>query len=436
MGFSQTCISQSIGQHLYAASNVRISRCATCILRSWAVGLASRFLYQDFKQLLVQQTHRRVGRNPISLLSAVAADLTGIPAVVWHNRQTQFALLLRFAWLDQAQWQVLSDYKYTTSSYGGTLIRGEVSIGLCVKTRIDPSSRQLNQLEQWSSSYTALFWGNRSRRHICISRTKRARGRLKRYSLWVDRFQSEGRSLDDDSAKWWPRTMPVEYDFLEKQGPFPSTVGSGVLIRRSELYHFSGGPLVAVEQSQTLTILELLLAGSPHRCQYMASQSESPRQRKREDDDDDDDDSENDDAVIPSARQLWHEFLHSLTLHGFRFIFEEGPKIRRVFWCGLLFFAVAMLFFQSRKSIQKYFDHPITTSVEVEFVQEIMFPAVTICNFNLFPFYLINGTIGEKVSCIFMMYCNKGNDTKGKLWLTKLTIVWNNRWLETNLDSD
>jgi hypothetical protein len=33
----------------------------------------------------------------------------------------------------------------------------------------------------------------------------------------------------------------------------------------------------------------------------------------------------------------------------------------------------------------------------VEFVEEIIFPAITICNFNLFPFYLINGTVGEKV---------------------------------------
>ncbi|EDO49452.1 predicted protein [Nematostella vectensis] len=94
---------------------------------------------------------------------------------------------------------------------------------------------------------------------------------------------------------------------------------------------------------------------------------------------------------------MWQDFLHTLTLHGFRFVFERGPTIRKVLWLAILLFAVGMLMMQSKKSIQKYFDHPITTSVQVEFLEEIQFPAVTICNFNLFPYYLINGTIGEKV---------------------------------------
>lgn len=99
-----------------------------------------------------------------------------------------------------------------------------------------------------------------------------------------------------------------------------------------------------------------------------------------------------------TTNQLWSEFLHSLTLHGFRFIFEEGPKVRKCFWLVILLLAIFMLILQIKKSIQKYFERPITTSVQVEFLDEMVFPAVTICNFNLFPYYLINGTIGEKVS--------------------------------------
>ena len=128
----------------------------------------------------------------------------------------------------------------------------------------------------------------------------------------------------------------------------------------------------------------------------MACPQVSPKKKKKKDAISDSDNSEEEDE-IPTTKELWQEFLHSLTLHGFRFIFEEGPKIRRIIWLIILIFALFMLLLQSKKSIQKYFDRPVTTTVQVEFLDEITFPAVSICNFNLFPYYLINGTIGEKV---------------------------------------
>lgn len=120
-----------------------------------------------------------------------------------------------------------------------------------------------------------------------------------------------------------------------------------------------------------------------------------PKGKKKDDDAEDDqsDDFDQDSGV----HDMWQEFLHSLTLHGFRFIFEPGPIFRRVVWLIILSCAISMVFLQSKKSIKKYLSYPITTSVQVEFLEEITFPAVTICNFNLFPYYLINGTIGEKV---------------------------------------
>ena len=110
------------------------------------------------------------------------------------------------------------------------------------------------------------------------------------------------------------------------------------------------------------------------------------------------DEKQKTDTDIDEINILWHNFLQTLTLHGFRQVFERGPKIRRVLWLMILIIALFMVCVQSRRSIKKYFDRPVTTNVQVEFVEEIVFPAVTICNFNLFPFYLINGTVGEKVS--------------------------------------
>ena len=131
----------------------------------------------------------------------------------------------------------------------------------------------------------------------------------------------------------------------------------------------------------------------------MACPQQSPRKKRHKDANSDTEDDEEEEEIV-STYELWQNFLHSLTLHGFRFIFEDGPKIRRIFWLVILILAVMMLLLQSKKSIQKYFERPITTTVQVEFLDEIIFPAVSICNFNLFPYYLINGTIGEKVRSI------------------------------------
>lgn len=107
-------------------------------------------------------------------------------------------------------------------------------------------------------------------------------------------------------------------------------------------------------------------------------------------------DVENDETSV-----LWHQFLQTSSLHGFRQIFEGGSaKIRRMLWSLILVIALIMVCVHSDRSMRKYFDRPVSTNVHVEFVEEIVFPAVTICNFNLFPFYLINGTVGEKVSGI------------------------------------
>lgn len=109
----------------------------------------------------------------------------------------------------------------------------------------------------------------------------------------------------------------------------------------------------------------------------------------------------NEDSLV-----LWNSFLQTLSLHGFRQIFERGSaKIRRVLWFTILVAAFVMVCVHSERSIRKYFERPVSTNVHMEFIEEIIFPAITICNFNLFPFYLINGTVGEKVlSTSFISY--------------------------------
>lgn len=98
---------------------------------------------------------------------------------------------------------------------------------------------------------------------------------------------------------------------------------------------------------------------------------------------------------------IWKKFLQEFTLNGFRYVFQKGV-IRRIIWFFILVACFTAVAFSARKSIIKFFNRPITTTVQVVYKDEIVFPAVTLCNFNFFPHYLINGTIGEKVSRNFL----------------------------------
>lgn len=190
--------------------------------------------------------------------------------------------------------------------------------------------------------------------------------------------------------------MPFDTDYLNSRGfaqPFDLTSDHTTVLDE----------YIVVVKTQQTSLLEILQRGLKNSYNFanMSCSQQSPKKKKHKDVNSDTEDEDGEEE-IPTTYELWQDFLHSLTLHGFRFIFEDGPKIRRIFWLIILILAVMMLLLQSKKSIQKYFDRPVTTTVQVEFLDEIIFPAVSICNFNLFPYYLINGTIGEKVRITFL----------------------------------
>ena len=188
--------------------------------------------------------------------------------------------------------------------------------------------------------------------------------------------------------------MPIDTDYFNSRGFYPLDFSPDKTVVDE---------YIVVVKSQQTSLLEILQRGiiSSYNFANMACPQQSPKKKKHKDANSDAEEEENEEE-IPTTYQLWQDFLHSLTLHGFRFIFEPGPTIRRIIWLIILILAIMMLLLQSKKSIQKYFDRPITTTVQVEFLDEIIFPAVSICNFNLFPYYLINGTIGEKVRKLFI----------------------------------
>lgn len=168
--------------------------------------------------------------------------------------------------------------------------------------------------------------------------------------------------------------MPIETDYLNSRGynPLEFTPDKTVV-----------DEVLVVVKTQQTSLLEILQRGfvDAHNFANMACPQQSPKKKKHKDANSDDEEDKEDE--IPTTYELWQDFLHSLTLHGFRFIFEEGPKIRRIIWLIILILAVMMLVLQSKKSIQKYFDRPSPLQYKWSFWTRLYFPpfrfVISIC---------------------------------------------------------
>ena len=90
--------------------------------------------------------------------------------------------------------------------------------------------------------------------------------------------------------------------------------------------------------------------------------------------------------------ELWVSFLDSCTLHGFHFCFSGNPPVRRVIWTLLLLGAFALFFEKCTVSIKNYFQFPFTTTTLMVYENSLVFPAVTLCNYNDARFSKMNGT--------------------------------------------
>ena len=90
--------------------------------------------------------------------------------------------------------------------------------------------------------------------------------------------------------------------------------------------------------------------------------------------------------------KLWVSFLDSCTLHGFHFCFSGNPPVRRVIWTLLLLGAFALFFEKCTDSIINYFQFPFTTTTLIVYENSLVFPAVSICNYNDARFSKMNGT--------------------------------------------
>ena len=85
-----------------------------------------------------------------------------------------------------------------------------------------------------------------------------------------------------------------------------------------------------------------------------------------------------------SPRHMVKEFVDNTTLHGIRYAFMERHFLVRFIWAVLVLISGAYYLYTVRTAFQKYYDRPVNTVLKHEHVDEMDFPAVTICSRNMF----------------------------------------------------
>ncbi|XP_033631955.1 acid-sensing ion channel 2-like isoform X1 [Asterias rubens] len=83
-------------------------------------------------------------------------------------------------------------------------------------------------------------------------------------------------------------------------------------------------------------------------------------------------------------RRKWEEFGNTTTLHGMRFITNPRHNIvRKIIWACFVIGFMSTLVFVVVDSTHRYFNFNVSSIVTVKYVNDLIFPAVTICNYNL-----------------------------------------------------
>ncbi|XP_038055438.1 acid-sensing ion channel 1-like [Patiria miniata] len=84
------------------------------------------------------------------------------------------------------------------------------------------------------------------------------------------------------------------------------------------------------------------------------------------------------------SQRKWKDFGTVTTLHGMRYITHSNYSlVRRIIWAIVLLFFMGVLIFVVVDNTVRYFNYNVTSIVTVKYVNDLTFPAVTICNYNL-----------------------------------------------------
>ncbi|XP_071950189.1 acid-sensing ion channel 1C-like [Antedon mediterranea] len=140
---------------------------------------------------------------------------------------------------------------------------------------------------------------------------------------------------------------------------------------------------------------------------------------------DDSSDSDSDDDMLQYVISDLEEFSQLTTLHGLHFITGKDSSIaRRVTWTLIVVGMMAWLVYSGIVvSVIKYFDRPINTVMSLNYVDDLKFPAITLCNYNQFRL----SELDESTSTVIKLMSKSTYilDPEGVNWNTVIAALRN-----------
>ena len=79
---------------------------------------------------------------------------------------------------------------------------------------------------------------------------------------------------------------------------------------------------------------------------------------------------------------LEEEFVNNTTLHGIARVANNTRTVFRLAWLAIMLIFLGVCIAQITDRLQRFFLRQANTAISVEYVGDLDFPAVTICNFN------------------------------------------------------
>jgi hypothetical protein len=84
-----------------------------------------------------------------------------------------------------------------------------------------------------------------------------------------------------------------------------------------------------------------------------------------------------------SVRSIISDYGERTTFHGLRYLILGGSFIRQLIWFGFISSSLVYSTFNGVKLFTNFFSYPTMTKNEIITYQRMLFPAITVCNYNL-----------------------------------------------------
>jgi len=92
------------------------------------------------------------------------------------------------------------------------------------------------------------------------------------------------------------------------------------------------------------------------------------------------------------ANEHINDLISNSTLHGLHFCFDKRHFIRRICWTLLILVALGLLVQKLYESTTHFFSYPFSTTTTIKYEEDMLFPAVSLCNLNDMRMSVMNGT--------------------------------------------